>query len=283
MIHSSTQLKDKVKNFSHGNSRIAQNLIRSFVMERFLERVSLSPYKDRIVLKGGMLVASIVGIDLRATMDIDATFQALPLTIEDAKRIIEEIVSIPLDDGMTFEINKITNIMTDFEYPGIRLFLDANLDRLRQSIKIDISTDDVITPAAMTYKYPLFLENRSIDLLSYTIETILAEKIQTVLAREIYTTRMRDYYDIYELTSATDINIDHQLLKQAYSRTSEKRNTIYSADQIEQRLQKISRDDGLSNLWARYAKSNYYVRDLDWFSVRSNVIKFITELLIKQH
>ena len=172
--------------------------------------------------------------------------------------------------------------MTDFEYPGIRVFLDANLDKLRQSIKIDISTDDMITPAAMTYKYSLFLENRSIELMSYPTETVLAEKIQTILAREIHNTRMRDYYDIYELTSIRDIHIDPQLLKLAYTRTSEKRGTLYNAEQIRQRLQNIRIDDGLTALWERYAKSNYYVKELDWPDVCSKVVAFITEILINQ-
>ena len=199
MIHTSKQLKDKVRNISHSDNQIAQMLIRNFIMERFLERVSVSRYRNNFILKGGMLVASLVGIDTRATMDIDSTLKALPLNKEDAVRIVNEIIDIHIEDGIRFEIVKVVEIMTDFEYPGVRMVLEARLDRLKQRIKIDLSTDDVITPSAIRYSYRLMFEDRSIELMTYTPETLLAEKIQTILARGITTTRMRDYYDVYEM------------------------------------------------------------------------------------
>lgn len=183
MIHTSKQLKDKVRNISKGDNNVAKALIRTFMMERFLERVSLSKYKDNFILKGGMLVASLIGVDMRATMDIDTTVKALPLNEVDAERIISEICAIPLEDGVTFRVISVTNIMTDFEYPGIRMMLEATLDRMRQSIKLDISTDDVITPAAIEYEYKLMFEERTISLLTYNTETLLAEKLQTIFAR----------------------------------------------------------------------------------------------------
>ena len=146
MIHTSKQLKDKVRNISHGDNEIAQVMIRNFIMERFLERVSLSKYKKNIILKGGMLVASLVGIETRATMDIDTTVKALPLNKEDTVKIINDIINISVEDGINFRIDKVTGIMTEFEYPGVRVALEATLDRLKQRIKIDISTDDVIIP-----------------------------------------------------------------------------------------------------------------------------------------
>ena len=146
MISSSRQLKDKVRNISDGNSKKATTLIRNFMMERFLERVSISSYRDNFILKGGMLVASIVGVDMRATMDIDTTVKALPLNEADVQRIIEEICNIPLEDNVSFQIKSTRTIMEEFDYPGIRVMLEATLDRMRQPIKIDISTDDVITP-----------------------------------------------------------------------------------------------------------------------------------------
>ena len=155
MIHTSKQLKDKVRNISHSDNQIAQMLIRNFIMERFLERVSVSRYRNNFILKGGMLVASLVGIDTRATMDIDSTLKALPLNKEDAVRIVNEIIGIHIEDGIRFEMVKVVEIMTDFEYPGVRMVLEARLDRLKQRIKIDLSTDDVITPAAIRYNYRL--------------------------------------------------------------------------------------------------------------------------------
>ena len=155
MIHTAKQLKDKVKNMSGGNSEVAQALIRTYFMERFLERVSVSEYRNNFILKGGMLVASIVGVDMRATMDIDTTVKALPLNEKDARAIIERIGELQLEDGITFKIKSVKEIMEDFDYPGIRMMIEANLERMRQPFKIDISTDDAITPGAVEYKYKL--------------------------------------------------------------------------------------------------------------------------------
>ena len=181
MISSSRQLKDKVRNISDGNSNKASTLIRNFMMERFLERVSISSYRDNFILKGGMLVASIVGVDMRATMDIDTTVKALPLNEADVQRIIEEICNIPLEDNVSFQIKSTRTIMEEFDYPGIRVMLEATLDRMRQPIKIDISTDDVITPKAIEYDYKLMFEDRTISVLTYNKETLLAEKMQTII------------------------------------------------------------------------------------------------------
>ena len=164
MIHTAKQLKDKVSNISHGDSEVAQMMIRNFIMERFLERLSLSMYNANFILKGGMLISSLVGISTRATMDIDTSVKAIPLNERDAAKIVDEIIKIPVEDGMYFEIVKVMRIMADFEYPGIRITLEARLDRLKQRIKIDLSTDDVITPAAIRYSYPLMFEDR-IDVL----------------------------------------------------------------------------------------------------------------------
>lgn len=155
MIHTAKQLKDKVKNMSGGNSEVAQALIRTYFMERFLERVSVSEYRNNFILKGGMLVASIVGVDMRATMDIDTTVKALTLNEKDARAIIERIGELQLEDGITFKIKSVKEIMEDFDYPGIRMMIEANLERMRQPFKIDISTDDAITPGAVEYKYKL--------------------------------------------------------------------------------------------------------------------------------
>ena len=264
MIHTSKQLKDKVRNISHGDNQTAQMLIRNFIMERFLERVSISPYRNNFILKGGMLVASLVGIDARATMDIDSTLKALPLNEEDAVRIVNEIIRIHVEDGISFEIVKAAEIMADFEYPGVRLVLEARLDRLKQRIKIDLSTDDVITPSAIRYSYRLMFEDRSIELMTYTPETLLAEKIQTILARGITTTRMRDYYDVYEIVVGNKVSIDKEVLAEAFTATCMKRKTIFGSEQIEKIVNEISADEGLSNLWDLYKNDNFYVGDIKW-------------------
>ena len=171
MIKSATQLKAKVRNVSQGDDKVAKAMLRIFFMERFLERVSLSKYKDQFVLKGGMLVSSLLRINVRATMDIDTTVRALPLTKEDIEKIITEICEISLEDQIAFKITAVETILDDFDYPGIRLHMEGMLEKLRQPIKIDISTDDVITPRAIEYKYRLMFEDREIRLHTYNIES----------------------------------------------------------------------------------------------------------------
>lgn len=264
MIHTSKQLKDKVRNLSIGDNDKAKMLIRNFMMERFLERVTLSKYRGNFILKGGMLVASMLGVDMRATMDIDTTVKALPLNEQDAERIIREICEIPAEDGVTFEITSIKRIMENFDYPGIRMMLEAKMERTRQSIKIDISTDDAITPSAVEYEYKLMFEDRTISLLTYNLETLLAEKLQTILSRGLANTRFRDFYDIYELTGKYGEDIDPSIMRQAFAATCRKRETRFEKAEMEEVLAAIQTDERLADMWNRYKEKNYYVEDLTW-------------------
>ncbi len=264
MIHTSKQLKDKVRNLTLGDNDKAKMLIRNFMMERFLERATLSKYRNNFILKGGMLVASMVGVDMRATMDIDTTVKALPLNEQDAERIIREICEISVEDGVTFEITSVKRIMEDFDYPGIRMMLEAKLERMRQSIKIDISTDDVITPSAVEYEYKLMFEDRTISLLTYNLETLLAEKLQTILSRGLANTRLRDFYDVYELMSKYGEDLDPSTMRQAFMATCRKRETEFEQVEAEEILTVIQKDVGLADMWNRYKEKNYYVEELDW-------------------
>lgn len=189
MIKTSTQLKAKVRNMSGGDNKKAMILIRNYVMERFLERVALSQYRNNFILKGGMLVAAVVGLATRATMDIDTTVRSLTLSMENARKIVEDIITIDLQDGIDFKITKVSDIMEDHDYPGIRFVLEASLDKMKQTIKIDISTGDVITPGAVEYSYKLMFEDRFISIWSYNLETLLGEKLETIMARETANTR----------------------------------------------------------------------------------------------
>ena len=225
MIKTSRQLKDKIKNLTHGDSLKSQTLLRTYMMERFLERLAVSQYNSHFVLKGGMLVSSMVGIHQRATMDIDATVVALPLTLEDATRTIQEIVNIDLQDGVVFSITNAESIMEEHDYPGLRFTLIGTLDGLRQKVKIDISTGDAITPRAIEYRYPLMFEDRSLQIMSYNLETLLAEKLETIMYRGTSNTRMRDFYDIYMLTGKPGIAINDATLYRAFLATSNTRRT----------------------------------------------------------
>ena len=281
MIRTSKQLKDKVRNVSKGENDIARALIRTFMMERFLERVSLSKYRNNFILKGGMLVASIVGVNMRATMDIDTTVKALPLNEMDVEQIITEICEVPVEDGVCFRIVSIAKIMEEFEYPGIRVMLEATLDRMRQPIKMDISTDDVITPRAIEYDYKLMFEERMISLFTYNTETLLAEKMQTILARGVANTRMRDFYDVYGIGRMNEDKIDKAILHDAFHATCRKRGTIFGLDEAVVILEKISKNEAMAQMWEQFRKKNFFVGDLQWGEVLSGVIIKIKQYIFE--
>ena len=235
MIKTRTQLNALIRNKAAGDGDKAQVMLRIYMMERLLERISVSRYRDNFILKGGMLVSSLVGVDMRTTMDIDTTVRALPLTREKAKEFLEEIMAIEFEDNVAFRITKIEDIMEGHEYEGIRFHIEGTLEKLRQMIKIDISTGDVITPAAVEYELPLVLEKRKIGLWAYNIETLLAEKLETVMTRAEGNTRMRDFYDIYILTRKEGIELNPAYLKEAFAATCRKRGSetvIPSFDEI---------------------------------------------------
>ena len=277
MIKSATGLKAKVRNVSKGDSRVAQAMIRIFFMERFLERLSVSKYKDRFVLKGGMLVASLIGVNLRSTMDIDATVKAVPLMKDELEEIIVEICEIPLDDKVSFIIINMETIMDEFDYPGIRIYIEASLDKLKQPIKIDVSTDDVITPEAIEYKYPLMFEERDICLNTYNIETLLAEKSQTILNRGVANTRMRDLYDLYEIVQKLDFSWD--IYRAAFDSTCRKRETPFSKEKVNTELINLSTSIEMEKMWNQFKRKNYFVENLEY----SKVIKIISDAIWKMY
>ena len=276
MIRTSTQLKAKVRNISGSDSFKAQTLIRNFLMERFLERITLSSYRNNFILKGGMLVSSMVGLETRATMDIDTTVKALPLSKENAEKMIQDIISIDVPDGVSFRITKVTDIMEEHDYPGIRFVLEAALDKLQQVIKVDISTGDVITPGAIQYEYQLMFEERTISLWTYNLETLLAEKLETILARGTTNTRMRDFYDIYIITSQKEY--DSAVLKEAFIATSEKRNTTEQIPDFMIILNTLSSDETMKNRWMNYCSESFYVGDLSWEEIITSIRTLVEKM-----
>ena len=220
------QIKGRIKNVAKQNGSDPITLLRIYMMERFLERITYSKYKDDFIVKGGILVTSMIGISMRSTMDIDTTIRNFDLTKEETTRIVNEIKDISLDDHIEFILNDVSDIMDNMEYPGIRIHMDAKLENLIVPIKIDISTGDVITPREIRYEYPLLLEDKSIQLWSYNLETILAEKIQTILSRGLLNTRMRDFYDVTTLFDRYNDQIKYNDLSLAFDKTCRKRETL---------------------------------------------------------
>ena len=274
IIKTSRQLKDKVSNLSGNDSKKAQTLIRKYMMERFLARISHSKYKNNFILKGGMLVSALVGVESRATMDIDTTVRMLPLTKDNAIEVIAEIMKIDLDDDIFYEIKKVEDVMEEHDYSGVRFTISVTLEKLRDTIKIDISTGDEITPYAIEFSYPMMFDDERINI--YNLETMLAEKLETVIARSTLNTRMRDFYDIHILWSEKANMINIETLRRAIINVARKRETLELFDDIDEILDDIAESDYLRNNWNNYRKGSYYVGDLEWadvFETTVNILK----------
>lgn len=269
------QIKGRIKSVAKQNNADARTLMRIYMMERFLERLAQSEYRDNFIIKGGILVTAMIGVAHRSTMDIDTSMKNLNLSAEDALRVVNQVKDIDLDDGVSFDVKDVSNIMDEMEYPGIRVTMNANVGRLITPLKIDISTGDVITPRAIEFNYDLLLEDRSISLWSYNLETILAEKLQTVLARGILNTRMRDFYDIRMLLDTYEDKVNKAVLKDAFAATCKKRGTDHLQEQAEEIIKIIEANEQLQVLWRAYEKKYSYAADIDYASVINGVRKLM--------
>lgn len=277
MVGSVDQLKARIRNLSKGDSAKAQILMRHFGAERFLERLSISPYHDNFILKGGTLVAAKVGLEQRSTFDIDTTLKNVPLSEASVLSMVQEISEISLPDGILFQIRSAKAIMHESDYPGIRVLMEAILGKVRIPMKIDFSTDDVITPHEVVFSLPLMFEDRTISLLAYNTETTLAEKLETVISRGIANTRMRDFYDIHSLGIVEGNSLDYQVLKEAFANTSKKRNTDISKNAIGLVIKEIKNSQDLFQLWNKYRQEFDYAEDIEWETVVTD-----TESMLKK-
>ena len=279
MITTARQLKDLIRNMSKKKSADAQILMRNYMMERFLERISLSEYKNQFILKGGMLVAAMVGLDARATMDLDATIKGTNVSVEDVEMIISKIISIPLNDGVLFRIKRISEIMEEADYPGVRISMETKFDGVITPLKIDISTGDIITPREIKYNFNLMLENRTIEVWAYNLETVLAEKLETVISRNVTNTRMRDFYDIYILQKLHGEQLKKQVLWNALVATARKRGTLeqVNSGDIREIFDEIEISSVMENLWKAYQKNYYYAANISWQMVMQS-IRFLYEI-----
>ena len=273
MITTARQLKDLIRNLSKKKSADAQILMRNYMMERFLERISLSEYKDKFILKGGMLVAAMVGLDARATMDLDATIKGANVSLTDVETIISNIIAIPIDDGVSFRIKRISEIMEEADYPGVRVSMETKFDGVITPLKIDISTGDVITPKEIRYRFNLMLEDRTIEVLAYNLETVLAEKLETVISRNVTNTRMRDFYDIYILQKLHGEQLNKEILWSALVATARKRGTLerIESGDIREIFDEIETSSVMENLWKTYQKNYSYAVDISWHIVMESV------------
>ena len=282
MITTARQLKDLVRNLSKKKSADAQILMRNYMMERFLERISLSEYKNQFILKGGMLVAAMVGLDARATMDLDATIKGTNVSVEDVEMIISKIISIPLNDGVLFRIKRISEIMEEADYPGVRVSMETKFDGVITPLKIDISTGDIITPREIKYKFNLMLEDRTIEVWAYNLETVLAEKLETVVSRNVTNTRMRDFYDIYILQKLYGEQLSKDVLRDALVATAKKRETLeqIETEDIDEVFDEIQSSSVMENLWKAYQRNYSYSADIPWHTIMKS-IRTLYEIISK--
>ena len=264
MIKTSRQLKDLINNLARKNAADAQFLMRNYMMERFLERVSLSRFQENFILKGGILVASMVGLDTRSTMDIDVTVQGAAVDVDHVSDMISEIISIPVNDGIFFSLKGVSEIMDEAEYPGVRVSMETMFDGVRTPFKIDISTGDAISPKEIRYRFSLMFEERTIELLAYRLETVLAEKLETVISRATTNTRMRDFYDIHILYQLYGNTLTKQVMADALYATSRRRETLRLLSEAEDVLRELANDSHMRKLWDAYRARYSYAAELPW-------------------
>ncbi len=276
---SSESLKGKIRNIATYKNLRSQEVLQMFFFERFLERLSKSEYKLNFVIKGGLLISSMIGIDNRTTMDMDTTIKDVPLKEEIIRNIVSEIVNVEVDDGIEFEITDISHIREEDEYENFRVHLIANFGKIKNDMKIDITAGDAITPKEIEYLYPCMFQEESLRVLAYPLETILAEKYESVIKRNITTTRMRDFYDLYNLYNLRKEDINFDILKQAIISTANRRESLPVMKQAIEIIDDIKEDDYLKKLWKVYLVDDPYVGDLNFLET-VKVVELIAEKIV---
>lgn len=269
----SEKLKGKIKSFSEKNNLKAQEVLQMYFFERFLTRLEKSRYRVNFIIKGGFLISSIIGIQNRTTMDIDTTIKGLPVKEEIIKEIILEILNIEVNDEIEFVLGKIENIREISEYENYRLHLTANFEKIKNPLKIDITTGDVIIPSEIEYSYETIFKEK-LNILAYSLETLIAEKYETIIKRNITTTRLRDFYDIYMIFKLKNDKINVNNLKQAIRETAKNRNSTEEILESKEILEDIKNDEYLNKQWNIYKNENKYVDNIQF----SEILKLLNKI-----
>jgi predicted nucleotidyltransferase component of viral defense system len=269
------QFKARIRNISKESQVSAQAILQNYMLERLLERISLSGYKDKFVLKGGMLIASLVGIDYRTTMDMDATLRDYPLSEKAVQQVLLEICTIDLQDEVIFTLEDIEAIRDHDTYGGYRAALAAQFESIRTPLKIDITTGDMLTPNAILYTFPSSFDEKEIEIWAYNLETIFAEKVETILRRSVLNTRARDFYDVYILIKAQGEALDHSVFKTALSATMKHRDSLEVLQDRAKILRAIQADTFMLQRWERYSREYYYAREINF----NEIIRVLIDIL----
>lgn len=273
------QLKAIIKNIAKEKHISAQLVMQNFMLERLLERISVSKYQRNFILKGGFLIAAMVGLDTRATMDMDATIKGLSVNKQTVQKMFEEICKIELDDDVTFRFRSIGEIREGDVYTGYRVSLSANYPPMAVPLKLDITTGDKITPKEIEYRFKLLLENRSISVFAYNLETIIAEKLETVISRGDQNTRPRDYYDIYILAKLQSSNIEFDSLKAALNATTKKRGSKAVVENYHRIMDIVRSSEIMRKQWDNYQRSFEYAKDIVFEDACDTVVQLMDLLM----
>ena len=273
------QLKAVIKNLAKEKHISAQLVMQNFMLERLLERISVSKYQQNFILKGGFLIAAMVGLDTRATMDMDATIKTLPVNEDTICHMFDEICKIELDDDVTFTFRSIGEIREGNEYSGYRISLSANYPPMAVPLKLDITTGDKITPKEIEYQFKLLLEERSISVLAYNLETILAEKLETVISRGDQNTRPRDYYDIFILVKLQSSNIEPESLKAALDATAKKRGSTEVIKEYRKIMNTVRNSEIMLRQWENYRKDFEYADGIVYEETCDAVVELMERMV----
>ena len=278
MIKNKDSLKAKASNLAKQTNIPNKYIIQNFMFEALLKRISNSIYKDKFIIKGGLLLSSIFGVNLRSTMDLDTTIKGLPLNKSTITKVITEIINIDLKDNITFEIENIKDIREEDLYSGYNVNLKADFDGLKTNLMIDITTGDIITYKEVEFKYNTLFDNDTINIMTYNYETIIAEKFETIISRNIDNTRMKDYYDLYMFVNLKWNDINKETLRKAIINTSKNRETLSYIENANDYINLIEDDSELKLLWNNYQKNYEYAKDIS-FEDTIKSIKIISEII----
>ena len=279
MIKNKDSLKAKVSNLASTTNIPNKYLIQSFMFEALLKRISASKYKNKFIIKGGLLLSSIFGVNLRSTMDLDTTIKRLPLDRTTITKVINEIISIDLKDNIKLEIENIKDIREEELYSGFNINLKAEFDGLRTNLMIDITTGDVITYKEVQFEYKTLFDSETINIMTYNYETIIAEKFEAIISRNIDNTRMKDYYDLYMFVNLKWNDINKTILRKAIFNTSKKRDTLNYIEEADKYIELINEDSKLKSLWKNYQNNYVYAKDIS-FENTIDAIKVINGIIV---
>lgn len=271
----SIDVKEKAKMIEKEHNLNHYEILQRFMFERVLERISLSKYQNNFILKGGLLLSVMFGIDNRTTKDMDATICGIDVSKEKMVKVINEILAIDLGDGVVFDVINITDIREEDEYGGNKYHIVGRKDNLKVNLEIDISTGDKVTPRELKFKYPLIFGDKTILINSYNIETILAEKIETILRRGKFNSRMKDFYDVYYFLANLRDEINLEVLKKAIDNTFTKRETVDYLNDYEVIINTIVNDDRIKKMWEIYRKKHKYANDIEIDKILEMLLDFI--------